>query len=355
MNKKLFSLHKWAGVSLFILFFIQGITGTIITHKEALTGWSYGTHIQDHTYEKASLDVTIDKLENLYPAYSLERIIYLKDKNTPLIARLKPNNGFWLAIVYINRTTGTPTSHGMLWQYPVQLAERVHVSLLSGIPGNAVILVEGILLTFMAISGLILWWPKKNRFANALKVKLNMGMKRLVRDLHVVPAVFIAPFMIVSAFSGALILSEELVAPAVGIFLPVGEEVELKLQDIERPQNPLSWQDGYAILEQNYDDSHIAQLRFPVTDRLLTAILFSDTLQNPKAHHIIGLDRYNGSIIEFENANTQEAGDAFMSWFLTVHAGAIYGPFRAIILTILGIILAGLAATGIIMWQQRRQ
>ncbi|MFC3052916.1 PepSY-associated TM helix domain-containing protein [Kordiimonas pumila] len=353
MNKTLFSIHKWSGICLFILFFLQGATGFIMTNKDTLTPWSFGTAIHNTDNSPISLDTTLEAVKALYPDYSLERIIYPLAQDVPLIVRMTPNDGFWLAIVYLDRETGRPISHGMVWQYPAQFSERIHVSLLAGTTGHFILLVEGILLTFMAVSGLILWWPKKNRFARALRITFDKGIKRTVRDIHVVPAVVTAPFMIILAVAGSLIIAEPLVAPIVNIFAPVGPPLNIEFEEIERPETLTPWQTSKDMIADHFDDGTITQLRF-MGDRMLGAVLHASKPLNPRAHHIAGVDRYSGTLMELENASEELAGDLFMGWFLPVHSGQIYGPFRVLILSILGILLCGLAVTGIVMWLQRR-
>jgi len=355
MKKTLLTLHKWTGISLFLLFFLQGLTGFIMTHKETFIPLSFGTHLQQpETQVPVKLDTTITNLTALYPNQTLDRIIYPNDRSLPLIARMKSSENFWLTVIYIDRPTGHILSHGPLWQYPTQLAERLHVSLLFGVPGNVALMIEGLILALMAISGLIIWWPRKGGFSRSLRITFQKGMKRFVRDIHVVPAALLAPLMIIVAITGFLNIAEPLVRPIIALFAPVGPELSVDLTDTARPETLLSWHKSMEQLENRFDHSTVSQLRFLDDDRLLGAVIHAENFTNPRAHHIAGVDRYTGETIILSEAGAELSGDAFMEWFLPVHSGEIWGPFREILYSLLGLVLCALSITGIIMWQQRR-
>ncbi|MBV1900655.1 MAG: PepSY domain-containing protein [Kordiimonadaceae bacterium] len=351
----LFSIHKWLGISLFLLFFLQGLTGVLMANKSTLISLNFAKSALPYTGSAPlTLDETIAHTQALYPSYTLDRIIYPKDSDGPRIARLKSKEAFWLQIVSLDNETGAPLAYGPLWHYPSQLAERVHVSLLSGRTGNLILMGEGLILTFMAISGLIVWWPAKGRFIRGFRITNTLGTKRLIRDLHVVPAAIFAPFLILSALTGALIIAEPLLKPIVSIFAPTGPDLQLNLAKVDRPVQLTSWQDSLEQLQSLFKDDHISQLRFVAGDRLLGSVIHTDTFLNPRAHHIAGIDRYSGQSLILEEAGTGLAGDRFMEWFLPLHTGEIYGPIRTLLLTTLGLLLSALSVTGIIMWQQRR-
>lgn len=354
-HPKLHMIHKWLGVTFFVLFFLQGITGLVMANKHSLTGLEIGTSLATKIARPPlSLDETIEAVTALYPGYRLDRIIYPPDSSLPSIVRMKSKEHFWLRIIYLDPVTQAPVSHGPVWKYVAQFAERIHVSLLAGTTGHVVLMIEGLILTFMVVSGLIVWWPKKGRWMRALRISRKLGHKRLVRDLHTVPAVLLSPFLIVIGLSGFLMIAEPIVRPVIGLFAPVGQGLQLDLEKLERPDKLPGWQHSLEQIKATFPDDHVGQLRFVASARLLGAVIYTKKHTNPRAHHIVGVDRYSGETIVLERAGEGPSGDKVMEWFLPIHSGEIYGPFRSMLLSLLGFLLAALAVTGIIMWQQRR-
>lgn len=350
MNRTLRKIHKWTGIILFLLFFIQGITGVIITNKTSLAVTLPDT--PDH--RTVPLDHMIRDITALYPSDQLDRIIYPRDKTHPLIIRVRPKDGLGLYIIYMNRKSGDILSHGPLWHYPGQLAEQLHVSLLSGLTGYVIILAEGLILTFMAISGLIIWWPRSGKIFSALKIKNNMGIKKLIRDLHVIPAVIFTPLIILSALTGTFIIAEPLLKPLISYFTPVSPDISLNLAKMDKPAVLTSWQESMMILENHFEDGSIAQLRFPMGTRILGAVIHAGRPINPRAYHLGAIDRHTGEMTVLTDANKALTGDEILEWFLPIHSGQIWGPFRVILQSLLGLLLAGLSISGLIIWWQRR-
>jgi uncharacterized iron-regulated membrane protein len=69
-------------------------------------------------------------------------------------------------------------------------------------PGKLITGVATFIFLFILITGIILWWPKtKKILAQRLKVKSNVGCKRLSHDLHIVLGFYTAIFLFAFAFT----------------------------------------------------------------------------------------------------------------------------------------------------------
>jgi uncharacterized iron-regulated membrane protein len=355
MKVTLYKIHKWVGLALGVLLLLQALTGLLMAHKESLSLWFGGDRIADSGAPHQPLDRIISVVRDQSPGYRFDRIIYREDPALPLIARIVPPDGGTFHIAMIDPTVPAVLSSGPLTHYPLQLAERLHVSLLSGDIGHNILLFEGIALVFMGVSGLIVWWPRKNKFRKALTIKWKSKSLPLLRDLHMVPGALTAVLMLLAGLTGAMLIADPVVKAAVSAVAPVKPEIHLDLKDVENKEAVISWQEAFDRLHQKLPDGRLRQLRFMGGgDRLLGTVMVAEDAVNPRAHHIAAVDRWVDETIVFADGNDLPSGSAFMEWLLPLHTGEAFGPLRGTLMTILGLSLGGMSITGFMVWWKKR-
>lgn len=75
---------------------------------------------------------------------------------------------------------------------------------LSGVTVSSFVLgVAGLLLGFLALSGLWLWWPSLRRFSHGFRVRWSRGRFARDYDLHQLAGLVAVPFLLTWAFTGA--------------------------------------------------------------------------------------------------------------------------------------------------------
>ncbi len=355
MKTTLYKIHKWVGLGLGILFLMQAVTGLLLTHKNALRSmFEEGAGI-DVSQPHQPLDQLIDVVASAFPDYRLERIIYAEDPSLPLIARILPRDGGNYKIVTLDPVSAQIISSGSLWSFPLQLSERIHVALVTGGIGHNILLFEGIALVFMSVSGLIVWWPRKNKFAKALVIHWGSSSLRLIRDIHAVPGALTAVLMFLAGLTGAMIIGDDYVKPVVAAMAPVGPDYKLELAETNVSVPEITWQRAFDRLKERLPDGRLRQLRFRGEDgRVLATVMVAQNALNPRAHHIAAVDRWTDQVMVLSDGNNLLAGDAILEWLLPLHTGEAFGPLRSILMTILGLALAGMAVTGLMLWLQKR-
>ena len=208
-----------------------------------------------------------------------------------------------MTIVLVDPSSAQVLSSGPLTSYPLQLAERLHVSLLQGAAGQVVLLIEGICLLFMSITG-------------------------------------------------AGIIAEPLLKPLVGAFAPVGPDLALPdLAPLPEGQQLSTAQSAMAKLHVRFPEGRLRQIRFVGPDeRLVGVVMESRLAANPRAHHLAAVDRADGRMTVWEDADRQLAGDAVLAWLLPIHTGEVLGWARTVTMTALALVLTLLTVTGVWMW-----
>lgn len=351
MKPLLIRLHKWAGLSLGLLILLQAVTGILITNRDALMGLFAAA---GPVVEAPPLDRIMETMRQVRPDHRVERIITPPD-GLPLIVRLVDRSKR-MDIAHVDPGTGDVMSVGPLWHYPLQLADRLHVSLLMGAAGHAVLLTEALVLLFMLVSGLILWWPPAGRYWRALTIHRARGRMRFLRDLHVVPAALLAVPLIVMVTAASLVILEPVVEPLVAMVAPVNPPLAIDLKPAPADAVPVSHAEAMAMLKARFPDGQLRQIRlFGPQYRLFGVVMQDSDAANPRAHHMAGVDRLTGEMIVYADANASPAGQQAIDWILPLHSGEVFGPARGLVVTLEGLGLAALVVTGFWMWLARRR
>jgi uncharacterized iron-regulated membrane protein len=352
MSRRLRALHKWCALALVVLLILQGVSGLLIAHRESLERLGHRALPSD-AGSTASLDVLVDGLRAEFPGGRLDRIIYPKTPGV-LRARVYDEAGR-LYVAYLDPTTGRILASGRFWTDPLELADRLHVSLLMGTTGKILLFIEAAGLSFLAVTGLWLWWPRGGRFGPALKVHWQSSSARFVRDLHVVPGALAAVVVLICALAAALLVAKPLMKPLVAMVAPIGGEFSLNLPATDRVAPVVTWQQGLEAIQQRFPDGRLRQVRLVGPEgRMLGVLLVARNEVNPRAHHFLGIDRMTGEVRVFTDASARPAGERLLDWFLPIHSGEIYGPARPVMLTVTGSLVLMLSATGLLMWWRQR-
>ncbi|GIL39118.1 PepSY-associated TM helix domain-containing protein [Roseiterribacter gracilis] len=351
----LLRLHKWCGLSLCILLLLQACTGLLMAHREWLRPLLHSHSRIEPGRPMMPLDQLFAGLQARFPEHRLERLVQNQRDDVALLARFYKAGRRDLIIADVDPATGVVLGSGPLVAYPLQLAERLHVSLLIGTTGSAILVAEGLGLAFMAISGVLIWWPRTARLLRALRIHWRGSTSQVLRDLHVVPGALIAPLLVLSSLTGVLIIADPLTHALVGSFAKVNPEISLDLPPATRPNQPMSWQVAYEQMRARFPDSRLRQIRpLDPQGRTLGVLSVAQNVANPRAHDMALVDRWTGALVVFSDGHALPPGQAALDWIMPLHTGEAYGPLRPLLMTLSGGGLATLTVTGAWMWLRQR-
>ena len=99
---------------------------------------------------------------------------------------------------YRGRVTGTvdPATE------PMAIVRKIHGTLLAGDAGSYVVELTACWTLVMLVTGLYLWWPRKWKARGVFVPRLGSRGRRFWRDLHAIPAMFNALFVIFLVMTG---------------------------------------------------------------------------------------------------------------------------------------------------------
>ncbi len=222
-RKALFQIHLWTGIAASIYIVVVCVTGSALVFRPELTRafargpvivFGSGAPLTDQGIREAA--------RRQHPGFVVSNLFRAKQPNAAAEVWLEgPDTTLHrLFDPFTGKDMGESVPFGMR---AVSWFLDLHDNLLGGEKGRYINGAGGVLLTILALTGLVIWWPGIKNWRRSLMIRGGVGWKRLNWDLH--SAVGFWSFLIVFMFavSGAYLVFQEWIAPVVDYFQPLDE------------------------------------------------------------------------------------------------------------------------------------
>jgi uncharacterized iron-regulated membrane protein len=310
VRKALFQIHLWTGIGagLYVLFIC--VSGSAIVFRNELYS-SLGTKppIVAASGERLTSEGLKQAARKAYPGYGVNYVWQSKNPNQAV--EIWMDRGGHKRQRLFNPYTGQDLGDSV--PYSIQVLawlKELHLNLLAGETGRAVNGVGAILMTALALTGAILWWPGIRTWRSSLTLQRRTSWKRFNWDLHSAVGFWTLAFVFMWGFVGIYAAFPVPFQKAINSFAPLRE---YRL-------DPLP-----ASLEKSADVKFV-----PVAD------------EPPQAKGKRRIPRRNYSF-----------GDQIVRWFSFLHFGNFAGWRVKALWTILGLAPPFLFVTGVLMWWNR--
>lgn len=358
-------IHKVLGLALGLWFLLMGVTGSLLVYYRGLEAQLdarlreqpgvtapakiaevHRTLVAAHPQRGTGWRIEV-------PPWPGEPVTarFLKPVETqgayfaPLLATTDPSGRTLVANRFWGATPGT-------WIYDL------HFSLLGGELGVKVVGWGGVALAASLVSGLVIWWPARGRWRQALRLRRGVSTVRRVYDLHTVFGALGAVLLLILALTGSALALPDLVKPMIASVSP--------LTPVPRPAVPppaeaagprLDADAAIARAMQAFPGAQVRWIDTPATDGGLYRIRlrqpgepgdrFPDTL--------VWIDSTRGEIVARRDPRHFSAGDTVWQWMHPLHSGEGFGPVGRLLVCLCGVLPVLLAVTGLWRWLDKRR
>jgi uncharacterized iron-regulated membrane protein len=373
-------VHRWAGLTLTLFLVVCGLTGSMLAfYEELLHATAPWTRVQPpapdarlldpHTLiaaaERAAPEAEFTRLElNIEPGKAL--VFFPESQSEAALTfdelALNPYTG-----EEVYRGTWAALSEGMHQIMPFVF--RVHYTLALGDIGRLMLGIAALVWTLDCFIGFYLTLPASRkrwlrRWRKAWQFrKPSAHWYRFNFSLHRAGGLWLWPILLVFAWSSVGFNLTEVYNPIMGAM--GGSDVIGRLPDKPSPGNLVH--DWPAKLEQarSIAASHGQNLGFTVAaEDGLTYRSASDSyeyryrgstdLPSTRAQSRLYFDRVSGALIAYKPGTGQLSADGIEEWLVALHIASIGGlPYRLFV-AVLGVAIAVLAITGVLIWMRKR-
>ena len=202
LRRALFQIHLWSGLAVGLYIVVISISGSILVYRSELRQ----TFEPEPRYVTvAGVRMTEEELTTtalrLYPDHSVSRVI-LRDDPTRAATVTLTRNGAPTQLIF-DPYTGDDLGHRL--PVPYRLTTwmlDLHDNLLYGDTGRRLNGIGSIILTLLAFTGAIIWWPGRERWTNSMTIDWKSGWRRINWSLHSAAGFWFILFVLMWAITG---------------------------------------------------------------------------------------------------------------------------------------------------------
>ena len=197
----LVKVHLWLGLAAAPVLLVVGLTGALLVVESPLTDrLDAATALVEPRGAPRRIAELLASVQKKYPGADLLAVQLPRDRrhSAALVVSAGPEYGPETVIVdpYTARVLGMPPSQPPFFQRVRQL----HRQLLLGRPGNTVVVWTALGLALLAVTGPVVWWPRRR-----VGVRWKRVGWRRVLDLHALLGAISCAFLFMFAVTGAVV------------------------------------------------------------------------------------------------------------------------------------------------------
>jgi uncharacterized iron-regulated membrane protein len=344
VKKLVLNLHLYTGIVAAIFLVILSLSGAVIAFEPELNR-AFHPELTRVIPEGEPLDWDVfrARVEQQMPGWKLLRLYFPERPDESIYVRLRSPATHRIHHVYVNQYTGAvlgSTEDGSNWIIKIH---DLHVNLMTGKVGNQIVTWSTFALLLLALSGLVLWWPRR-----LFRWGPRRPLVRWNRELHMTVGFWSSLAMLAFALTG------------LGLHYQTGKL--LKLLNTSRTAHTMA---GHGTsLEGMLQSGHEA-LPGTVIPRLLLPDKPGDPVfiyqrypedKTPAGRSFTTIDPHSGAVLSVGSSRTAPLLEtALVQYTREIHTGTILGLPTKILAAFFSLLLTVLAVTGPLIWLNKQR
>ena len=352
----MFTIHQWMGLAIGLYAGFIGVTGALVVFRQDLQAVTYPEFFRPErsaSEPNADPSVVLSNLRAAYPGYSLSGIDFPTYRRDTFLAYVSQGDEFKTVFAH-------PVSGRVSGELPfdwIRTLQELHFNFMTGRTGLVVNGVASACLLVMCITGAIVWWPGAARWAQALRVDVGRGWKRVIWELHGAVGAWTWLLLVIWAVTGiSFAFSQpfrrvlDSVAPLTVVRPPDSDPARAGRQPVPAPEDLL------VRAQRAVPDAQIARLVLPFGPRGSFLVVMARAVHgdyDTSDEMSVYFDQYTGELLEVRDSDMRTTGDSIMAWLGPLHVGSFGGMAIKIIWAAAGLAFPLLFVTGCVVWWNR--
>jgi uncharacterized iron-regulated membrane protein len=349
-SPRLVQVHRYIALALGAFIVVMGLTGASLVFRDELTAWlTPAVRIDSSTPASGQYERVLAAVRRAEPeAASIEIVPSLRADRAPEIIVLSVRGERHL---FIDPHDGSVVADSDREWLPFATFFQLHKRFMAGEFGEYLVAVAGAALAFLAVTGLILWWPRRLKYA--FRIRWSGNRLAVSFDLHRCVGAAFALFLLVNAVTGVT-MNLEMASPAL---------VNRVTLSPDEPLPPAA--SSSALVAMKRLDEIVAAAERAVPAGTVTRIAIGEgnapvvvrkVLPKDNATHgmnRIYVDAASGVVLRASLLERLPPGNAMFEWLYPLHTGKLLGtPYKALLLFV-GVAPLFSLVTGFIVWRLR--
>lgn len=343
--------HRWVGLLISVPLLLVSLSGAVMVFEDQLDR-ALNPQVSFVTPGEQPLPPgeLVARAAAAFPDAQLGSITFpdRPDYSLQISANSKTTGPFTIGLdPYTGQVLGTRTAADR----EAGLARRIHLlhtRLFAGQVGEWIVGAITFLTLFMAIAGLVLWWPRK-----IVSVMTTASGRRINFDLHNVFGFYASAVFLFIALTGMMIAFEDWTDP---LFMKLNDSPvpELARESVDTAPQHMSVDALVNTATATLPGAFLRGLTIPRGGNgAITAMMRYPEDRTPGGRSRVVLDQYSGRVLTMINTRTAPTGARLVNVKRSAHTGDIFGTPTRILYFVTCLMLAGQVLTGVLIWLRK--
>jgi len=354
------TVHLWAGLILCLPIVLIGISGSALLVQSEYLKWS--VPFATATGPKDSIAHAIQAAQAAGPANaSLGRVDLSLSKGEPVIVQLQPpGRGIRPIRVFVDPVTlqilgkEEVVNRGQVLAFLIS----VHAFLMmKPYIGVKVVGWLGVVMTFMGLSGLVLWWPKQGHWRRAFLVRRGARGLPLNLDLHHAAGIWSLLVFLAMSISGVYLCFPATFTKSVDAVLPSSIGSGQPVKGFVPTPGPLDADKAVASSVTAVRDARAVGVQMPEQEgRPIVVYLETTRLGGATQPPIlVTFDEKTGDVGYVDDPRAYGMAETLLNLQNVLHFGVGLGLVWKILVLLSGLLPLLFAVTGFNIWWIKRR
>ncbi|CAN7395182.1 PepSY domain-containing protein [Pseudoduganella sp. LjRoot289] len=356
-------LHRWAGMTLGLLFVLMGLSGSLLVFEHELDE-ALNPQLFHGGGCAAPLDVdtVAAKVQAQWPKAKVGFVYLPRHEGGSYRVTFKAP-GMEAGEAMLDACSGAllgsrdRAAVGLGAQQWMPMLQTWHLNMFQGKPGRIAQGYIGAAVAVLLLVGLYLAWPRQGHWLRALRIRLNQNAYRSNYDLHrsigllaLVPLLALA---LTGFYNGLPEAGRSLVASVAEVG---AERRNIAMPALEKGEQAISWNAVQAAAAPYLRDgtSLVGISRQPDKGLFIARLRRADDWQRTGTLRLY-IDMRNARILETINPLSGKGGDRFIASLYPLHSGQLGGASVKWLVALAGLLPALFFITGVSTWILRRK
>ena len=351
------TVHLWLGLLLAIPIIMIGLSGSALLLQREILNYSVPAATGDGQH--APLETLIAAAAKAVPDNATVRsIVPPAYDGAPTTISFDVNGRPPRTRVHVDPVSGEVlgtepvTNRGPVLDFLI----RAHAFLLLPAPvGFPMVGWMAGIMTFMAVSGIVLWWPRKGLWRQALWMRKGARGLRFHLEFHHVVGFWGSAILFVMGLSGLYLVYPDTFRQTTEMVLPTDRTPRDRDRQYAPGPAPLHSDGAVAAALAAVPNTRAVNVQLPPTPDLPFVVHLETNEFRPKLPPIlVTLNARTGEINFIDDPRRYSISDKFLNLQHTLHFGIGLGWAWKVLVFISGILPLALGITGLMIYVKRR-
>ncbi len=360
VRRYLRTVHLWFGLILCIPIVVIGISGSALLIQSHY--WTRSFPAATATGAKQPIIRAIEVARAAGPADAgLGRVdLPLRDGEPVAVQLNPPGRGVRAVRVYVDPVslevlgTNEVVPRGQALGYLINIHSFL---LMRSYIGVKIVGALGVAMILMAISGLVLWWPKKGQLRRAFLVRRGARGLPLYLDLHHAAGIWTFAVLLLMSVSGVYLCFPQTFTSGLTTVFPSGLGSGEPVAGFVPTPGPLDADMAVASAATAVPDARVVSVLMPEQSGRPILVSLETTRFGgaTQPQILVMLDQATGDAGYVDDPRDHGIVEQVVNLQNALHYGAAYGTLWKIVVFVSGFLPLFFAVTGLSIWWARRR